>query len=549
MAHTDALDQGRSAFARRQWPTACAQLSAADRDASFEPADLERLATAAYLVGRDDQAVALWARVHHGWIEVGDPSRAVYWAYWLSIVQLVHGQVAQATGWLARARRLDNARHQASSAHGYGEVVDGLLAMGSGDIAGAAARFAAAIVLADRFDDPDLLALSLLGAGQALIMRHEVGEGTARLDEAMLGITAGKVSPVLAGIVYCAVILTCQRAFDLGRAREWTRQLDLWCAAQPDLMPFRGECLVHRSEVMQACGDWSGAFAEAAKAREHLAARSEAVVGRAFYQQGELHRLRGEFDAAESMFRDAGRHGCEPQPGFSLLRFATGDLESAAAAIRRAVDAAVDVPGPAGGLSRPRLLGPLIEIQLAMDDITGARKAADELAATAAKMNAPYLTAISAHGSGAVLLAEGETRDAQTHLREAWMLWQQLGMPYESACVRVLLGQACRFRLDDREIAHMHFDAARAVFERLDALPALAQLERLAADAESESALTRREREVLVLVAAGHSNRRIAAALTISEHTVARHVSNIFDKFGVNSRAAATTYAHTHKLV
>jgi len=163
-------------------------------------------------------------------------------------------------------------------------------------------------------------------------------------------------------------------------------------------------------------------------------------------------------------------------------------------------------------------------------------------------MNTPYLAAASAQGNGAVLLAERETQAAQARLREAWMLWQQLEMPYESACVRVLLGQVCR-RLDDRETARMHFDAARAVFERLEAAPALAQLERLTANADVDGTLTQREREVLALVAAGKSNRQIAAALAISEHTVARHMSNIFDKLGVSSRTAASTYAHTHRLI
>jgi DNA-binding CsgD family transcriptional regulator len=548
MAHTSAIDQGRVAFAGRQWRTAYEQLSAADGEASLAPADLERLATAAYLAGQDDHAVTLWTRVHHDWIDRGDLQRAAYWGFWLSLIQLLNGEPAQATGWLARAQRLDKAGPDASAVKGYGEVLSGLLAMGSGDTAAAIARFDAAVALAERFDDADLLALALLGQGQALTMQHAIAEGTARLDEAMLGITAGKVSPVLGGIVYCAVILTCQRIFDLARAREWTRQLDVWCAAQPDLTPFRGECLVHRSQILQARGDWSGALDEAAKARDHLAGRSEAVVGRACYQQGELHRLRGEFDLAERAFRDAGRYGCDPQPGVSLLRLAMGEADAAAAAIRLAVDAAVDVPGPAGGLSRPRLLGPLIEILLALGDGAGARMAADELAGIAAKMNAPYLAATSAHWDGAVLLAESETQAAQARLREAWMLWQQLEMSYESACVRVLLGQVCR-RLDDRETARMHFDAARTVFERLEAAPALAQLERLAAGGDADGALTQREREVLALVAAGKSNRQIAAALAISEHTVARHMSNIFDKLGVGSRTAASTYAQTHKLI
>jgi len=548
MAHTGAIDRGRAAFAGRQWRTAYEQLSAADSETSLEPADLERLATAAYLVGQDDRAVTLWTRVHHDWIDRGDVQRAAYWGYWLSFIQLLNGEPAQATGWLARAQRIDKARPEAGAVKGYGEVLSGLLVMGSGDTAAAIARFDAAVALAERFDDADLLALALLGQGQALTMQHAIAEGTARLDEAMLGITAGKVSPVLGGIVYCAVILTCQRIFDLARAREWTRQLDIWCAAQSDLTPFRGQCLVHRSQILQARGDWSGALDEAARARDHLAGRSEAVVGRACYQQGELHRLRGEFDAAEKMFRDADRYGCEPQPGVSLLRLAMGEADAAAAAIRVAVDAAVDVPGPAGGLSRPGLLGPLIEILLALGDAAGARKAADELAGIAAKMNTSYLAAMSAHGNGAVLLAEGETQAAQARLREAWMLWQQLEMPYESACVRVLLGQVCR-RLDDRETARMHFDAARVVFERLEAAPALAQLERLTAGADADGALTQREREVLALVAAGKSNRQIATALAISEHTVARHMSNIFDKLGVSSRTAASTYAQTHKLI
>jgi len=548
MAHTGAIDQGRAAFAEQRWRTAYEQLAAADGEASLEPADLECLATAAYLVGQDDHAVTLWTRVHYDWFDRGNVQRAAYWGYWLSLIQLLNGEPAQATGWLARAQRLDKTRPDVGAAKGYGEVLSGLRAISSGDPAGAIARFDTAVALAERFDDADLLSLALLGQGQALTMLRAIAEGAARLDEAMLGIAAGKVSPVIAGIVYCAVILTCQRIFDLARAREWTRQLDVWCAAQPDLAPFRGECLVHRSELLQARGDWSGALDEAAKARDHLAGRSEAVVGRACYQQGELRRLRGDFDAAEQMFRDAGRCGCEPQPGVSLLRLARGEADAAATAIRLALDTAVDVPGPAGELSRPRLLGPLIEILLARGDVAGARKAADELAGIAAKLNTSYLAATSAQSNGAVLLAEGETQAAQARLREAWMLWQQLEMPYESACVRVLLGQVCG-RLDDHETARMHFDAARAVFERLEAAPALAQLDRLTADANSDGVLTQRERDVLALVAAGRSNRQIAAALAISEHTVARHMSNIFDKLGVSSRTAASTYAHTHKLI
>ncbi len=543
-----AIDQGRAAFAARQWRTAYAHLSAADAEGALEPADLERLAAAAYLVGEDERAVALWTRVHHDWIDRGDAERAAYWGYWLAFVQLLGGEPAQATGWLARAQRLDKAP-QPGAARGYGEVLHGLLALASRDAAGATARFDAAVALAEKFDDPDLLALGLLGQGQALVVRHAFADGAARLDEAMLGITAGRVSPVLAGVVYCAVILTCQRFFDLARAREWTRQLDAWCAAQPDLSPFRGECLVHRSQILQSRGDWPGALGEAAKARDHLAGRSEAVVGRACYQQGELHRLRGELDAAERMYRDAGRHGCEPQPGMSLLRLAKGEADAAAAAIRLAVEVAVDVPGPAGGLSRPRLLGPQVEILLALGDVAGARKAADALAAIAAEMRTPWLAAASAHGgrrgaarrrrSAGRAGAAARSVDAVAAARDAF----RIGLRARAARrgLPPARGPGNRAHAPRSRARRVRAPRGRACARRARAI------ERGKGGAGARSPA--RARGAGAASPPERSNREIAARLAISEHTVARHVSNIFDKLGVSSRAAAGHYAHLHKLV
>jgi DNA-binding CsgD family transcriptional regulator len=460
---------------------------------------------------------------------------------------LLAGEIARSTGWLARSQRLLKDREDNCVEHGFGLIVTGLLAMGKENVESAAASFDRALALAEQFVDPDLLALGLLSTGQSLIQSNNIADGVARLDEAMIAATAGEVSPELTGIIYCAVILTCQRIFDLRRAREWTAQLDTWCASQPDLVAFRGQCLVHRSEILQLSGDWREALSEAVKARDHLAHRSEAAVGRALYQQGELHRLRGEFAQADDMYREAGRSGYEPQPGLSLLRLAEGKLDAAAAAIRGVVET---LHRSGARSSRPKLLAAYVEVLIAAGDVSAARAAADELRRFVATLNAPLLLATSTHASGAVLFTEGKLKASLALLRDAWATWQELDMPYEAARAGVLIGRVCQ-RLGDHDTARIHFDAADSVFRRLGAAPDLAALQRLLAtrDADPLGALTDREREVLSLVAAGETNRQIATTLNISEHTVARHLSNIFDKLGVASRTAASAFAHKHKLV
>jgi DNA-binding CsgD family transcriptional regulator/tetratricopeptide (TPR) repeat protein len=550
MERAPAIAQGRAAFRSRRWREAHARLSAADRALPLEPDDLERLAAAAYLVGEDSHAVAVWTRAHHRLVDEDQVERAAQCGFWLSLHFLLAGEMARSTGWLARSERLLRDREAACVARGYRLIVLGLLALGGGNAESAGASFEQALALAERFRDSDLLALSLLGSGQSLIASRKRAEGVARLDEAMVAVAAGEVSPVLAGIVYCAVILTCQDIFDIARAREWTRQLDAWCASQPDLVPYRGQCLVHRSQLLQLQGDWREALAEVTKAREHLAERSEAVVGRACYQQGELHRLRGEYAQAEQMYHEAARNGREPQPGMALLRLAEGKSGAAAAAIRGAIGPVGSQQGRGAMLPRPELLAACAEISIAAGDLGTARAASDELMRIADEIDAPFLRATSAQATGAVLFAEGSAQSAGAALREALAIWQQLETPYEAARARALIGAICQ-RLGDRETASMHFGAARSVFTELGAARDLVELERLMATGSGAplGTLTGREREVLSLVASGQPNRQIAGALGISEHTVARHLSNIFDKLGVTSRTAAGAMAHRHNLV
>jgi DNA-binding CsgD family transcriptional regulator len=341
------------------------------------------------------------------------------------------------------------------------------------------------------------------------------------------------------------VLEGCQELFDLRRAQQWTAVLTGWCAAQPDLVPYRGQCLLHRAELMQLHGAWSDAMEEARRAYERfLQPAAHPAAGAAAYQLAELHRLRGEAAEAEEAYRLASRRGREPQPGLALLRLAQGQLTAARAAIRRVLDETADRP------ARAALLPAAVEIALAGGDVPAARAAADELARAAEELDAPLLRATAAAADGAVLLGQGDARAALAALGRAWTAWQELEAPYEAARARVGIGLACR-ELGDQDSAAMELDAARWVFRQLGAAQELARVEALAGRGRAGAAggLTAREVQVLRLVATGRTNRAIAAELVLSERTVDRHVSNIFTKRGVSSRAAATAWAYEHQLV
>jgi DNA-binding NarL/FixJ family response regulator len=541
MQATDELEAGRAAYASSRWIDAVLALSSADEREGLVAEDLERLATAAYMLGRDKDYVDALERAHRAQLEVGDLLRAARSAFWIAINLMLRGEVAQGSGWVGRAGRLVEREGRDCVERGYLLLPLMFEHEAAGDHEAAIAVGAKAVAAGERFGDADLFALAAQDTGILLIKLGRVGEGLRLLDEAMVTVTAGELSPMVNGFVYCGVISGCQAAYEPRRAQEWTEALTRWCEQQPDLVSFTGTCLVHRAEIMQLHGAWPRALEEAKRAGERCEqAMNRSAAAEALYRQAELHRLRGDFGAAEEAYRGAARGGYEPQPGLALLRLAQAKTAAAAAAIGR-VMAESSEPS-----RRARLLPAYVEIMLACGDLPAARTGRSELEELAERWRGTMIAAMAAHARGAVAVAEGEPRAALVALREAVGAWQQLDAPYEAARSRLLMASACR-SLGDEDSAAMELDAAREVFERLAAAPDLAALE----DPGRTGAhgLTARELEVLRLVASGKTNREISEELVISEHTVARHMQNIFAKLGVSSRTAASAFAYSHDLV
>lgn len=314
------LDRGRNAFERHAWAAAFNELTAVGLHSPLEVDDMERLAICAHLLGRIDESVATWESAHQACSQRGDPTRAARCAFWLAFVLLNHGELTRGSGWILRAQRLLSEAQIDCVEHGYLRYCASLrLALG-GDVVGAAAGFAEAATIGDRFETIELMALARVGQGRCLIGSGHPASGMELLDEAMAAVTTSEVSPTAIGDMYCTVIEGCQEVFDVRRAQEWTEALSRWCDSQPELVLYRGQCLVHRAELMLIGGHWSDALVEVRRACARLARpRSQPALGAAYYVRAELHRLRGEFAEAESAFAQAGRSGRPAQPGLAPI--------------------------------------------------------------------------------------------------------------------------------------------------------------------------------------------------------------------------------------
>jgi DNA-binding CsgD family transcriptional regulator len=536
----DSLERGRRAFERGDWPDAYQYLSEADREGRLDANDLWRMGRAALLVGRDEAYLDALERACATHRVDGDTEAAARCAFWIGFRLADRGEVARASGWFARARRLVEAIDGVRGVHGWLVIPSARAHLASGDAGAAYAEAARAAGIAEAVGDRDLAAIAVHLQGLARLHDGRLREGLMLLDEAMLDVTGGALSPIVTGIVYCSAIAACRDVYALRRSQEWTEALTDWCDHQPGLVPFAGTCLVHRAEILQLHGAWDQALEEARRAEARCRKADDPPdVAAAVYAQAEVLRLQGDVSGAAEAYDAVARLGRDPQPGLALLRSQQGWHGIATAALRRALEES------SGPTPRARLLPAAVEVRLAADDLPGATAALDELEAIAADRPGGALGAAAQEARGAVALARNDAAAALVALRDAWRGWQALEAPYRAARVRESVGRACE-ALGDAEAAEVELDAAREVYRELGAD---ADLRRLSRSSDRRHGLTARELEVVRLVAAGASNKEVAARLGLSVRTVERHLSNIYAKLEVGSRSAATAYAHRHALV
>lgn len=539
---TGALEAGRAAITERRWAEAYERLAVADSSQRLAPADLETLATAAFLRGESAAAVDALTRAHEASVAADDLEGAARTAAWLALYQIELGDLSRNFEWVPKGVRLASGIAEPSAVTGLVRLPPAIAQLASGDPAGAVARFCDIGVIAERFQDRDLAALATFGEGMCLLEVGEDAAGFARFDEAVSAVGRGEVSPVGAGIILCTVVGNAHAGFDLARVIRWTNALDDWCRDQPELVAYSGQRHALRAALLLLQGAWDEASAAAELAMSRFRAGDYRAAFGAPYHSGEVQRLRGAFHSAADSYRRAGETAWESQPGLALLHLAEGKVALARDEIRRSAAAA-------DPYTRRHLLPAVVEIEAATGDAAAARRALGELRELGASAaEPPMLAAVAALAEAQVRAAEGDAHGALEAARTAAAAWGELGVPYEVARSRVLAGRAL-LELGEPEPARAEFDAARGVFLDLGADPALAELARLNGDRRGAGGLTARELEVLRLVSTGLTNRGIGERLSLSEKTVARHLSNIFAKLGLSTRAAATAYAYENGLV
>ncbi|NYD76744.1 helix-turn-helix transcriptional regulator [Arthrobacter cupressi] len=524
-------DRARRLYAAREWAAAANAFSAVDPD-QLTSDDLAAYADAAWWLGRIGDCIRLNVEACAAFESASRPVDAAAVALRVGIFHLARGDQSQGDGWLGHAERLLEGSPE-GRVHGLLRSLTGLDANLLAGRPAAALEVAGQILdLGRRLEDPVLVAVGVNGEGRALTMSGKVAGGLALLDEVMVTVLQGKFDPFMTGVLYCHTIAACHEVGDVRRMGQWTDLAEEWLTKVPAEAVFSAMCAVHRVQLRLMRGEWDKVESQALSLIPGLDANRLDYAAQAWYLIGEARRLRGQANAAGA-YAEAHVRGLDPQPGSALLQLAGGDPGGALAAVHAALAAAGQAP-----LRRAALCAAMVEIAIAAAQFQAARDAVAELEQTASVYATSGLEAMAASGRGAVLLADGRAVEALPVLRDACTRWYRLGSEYEAAKSCLLLAEAYR-SLGDVASAGRESVRAQEIFARLGA----GGTERGRPDG-----LSPRECEVLALVADGCSNREIGTALFISDRTVARHLTNIYNKIGVVSRTQAARYAIAHHL-
>ena len=456
------LQAGRAAIGKHEWREAFDLLTQADKAERLSSDDLMGLGEAAWWLGYLEDSIAAKERAYTGYSESGDRPKAAVCA--LLIAQDYFAKLAPSigAGWFNRAERLLENEPE-STAHGFLAFMNSLGAEAAGDLDLALSHAERTLDIGTRYGDRDLQGYGLLMRGRILVLKAQVKEGLALLDEATVAAVSGEIGPMATGIIYCMAITTTAALADYTRASEWTEASKRWCERQ-SISGFPGVCRVHRAEIMRLRGSWAEAEQETRRALTELEKFNLEHAAEGFYELGEVRLRIGDLAEAEDAFRQAHELGRPPYPGLPLLRLAQGKTDIAASSMKRGLeDPHFD------RLGRCRLLPAEVEIALAVGDADRARVAVEELEATVTDYNSAPLRASALCARGALQLAEGDSSAAVSTLRRSWRMWKEADLPYEAARARMLLGVALRAD-GDEDGAVMELQAARSAFERLGAV-------------------------------------------------------------------------------
>jgi DNA-binding CsgD family transcriptional regulator/cytochrome c-type biogenesis protein CcmH/NrfG len=540
--HSDPLATARQACDSQNWPAAWDAARAADTSAD-ERAEAERLdmlAEATWWLGRLDDCIDAREHSYVLYDMLGEHRRAGLCAISLYEHYCFRAQPSIAGAWLQRARRL-LADDGDCVEHGALLLREAERSHGAGDLAAAATVAGQAVELARRLRVADLEAEALQTLGRVRIDEGRTAEGLELLDEAMLFALEDRIGPYATGKVYCSLISACEELGDMQRAAEWTEATARWSRRHP-MAVFPGLCRVHRATALQWHGEWAEAEHEAARACEELADINRPNAAAGWAEIGDIRRRLGDLRGAEEAFLRAEELCGQPRAGLAMLRLAQGRIEAARTIIAEALDAQ-----SWNRLTRAKLLPAHVQVTIAAGELDRAAASVEELEAIAETFASAAIAAHAAAARGRLELATGAP-DARATLRSNVQQWLELGVPYEAATAWMLLGQAHNAAGDD-DGASDAFAKAGQLFDQLGATLDARQLHALSAPRMLPSGLTEREVEVLRLAAAGLTNREIADELYLSEKTVSRHLTNIFTKIDVSSRAAATAFAYEHGIV